>query len=187
MKIVIAAALLVSAAACSGDTGAPPPRIATSTVPTPTTGVPGPGGAPPAARPTGGPGYALIALPSPYGSIVETGSGFVVYAFSSDGPSRSACTGACTSEWPPLIVTPGARFGEGIDVGLVGQVDRGGGSHQLSYGGHPLYTYRGDGQPGRIGGQAVRAYGGVWLVVSASGSVAGGSIYSPPPSSPGGA
>jgi predicted lipoprotein with Yx(FWY)xxD motif len=192
MRIIMAAALLVSAAACSGaastgDSGshAGGPTAGVSEAPTPR--VSAPARATPVNRPPGAARFALIAQPSPYGNIVETGSGFVVYAFSADGPRRSACAGTCAKDWSPLLVTVGARFGDGIVAALVGQVDRSDGGHQMTYGGHPLYIYHGDSQPGQIGGQAARAYGGTWQVVSASGQVAGGAIYSPPPAQPGGA
>ncbi|MGH9083402.1 MAG: hypothetical protein ACRDWN_08665 [Acidimicrobiales bacterium] len=40
---------------------------------------------------------------------------------------------------------------------------------QASYGGHPLYTWKGDGKPGMITGQALLNAGGYWYVIAPSG------------------
>ena len=44
------------------------------------------------------------------------------------------------------------------------------GAKQLTYNGHPLYTFSGDGRAGDISGQGSSAFGGRWYVVSPDGS-----------------
>jgi hypothetical protein len=43
------------------------------------------------------------------------------------------------------------------------------GSTQLSYGGHPLYTYNNDVKPGMVTGQAIDQDGGLWYVLNPEG------------------
>ena len=52
---------------------------------------------------------------------------------------------------------------------LVGTLRRPDGSTQLSYGGHPLYTYNLDVTPGMVTGQAIDQDGGLWYVLNARG------------------
>jgi hypothetical protein len=41
---------------------------------------------------------------------------------------------------------------------------------QLTYNGHPLYTFVNDKKPGDTNGEGVKAFGGSWFAVSPSGS-----------------
>ena len=52
---------------------------------------------------------------------------------------------------------------------LVGMLRRPDGSTQLSYGGHPLYTYDLDATPGIVTGQAINQDGGLWYVLNGKG------------------
>ena len=45
------------------------------------------------------------------------------------------------------------------------------GQLQVTYGGHPLYRYAGDAQPGQTNGQGLNEFGAEWYAVSASGDV----------------
>ena len=51
----------------------------------------------------------------------------------------------------------------------MGTLRRPDGSTQLSYGGHPLYTYNLDVTPGMVTGQAIDQDGGLWYVLNAEG------------------
>jgi predicted lipoprotein with Yx(FWY)xxD motif len=53
----------------------------------------------------------------------------------------------------------------------VGRVTRPDGSTQLTYGGHPLYTYVRDTRPGMVTGQAIDQDGGPWYVLGPGGNV----------------
>ena len=53
---------------------------------------------------------------------------------------------------------------------LVGRLTRPDGSTQLSYGGHPLYTYIRDVKPGMVTGQAIDQDGGPWYVLGPAGN-----------------
>jgi predicted lipoprotein with Yx(FWY)xxD motif len=107
---------------------------------------------------------------SPKGLVLSTGSGYALYDFGPDTPTQSACTNdGCVFQWPPLLKTGPVRVGPGVKQSLVGTLKRPDGTTQLSYGGHPLYTYNLDVKPGLITGQAIDQDGGPWYVISAAG------------------
>src|SRR5882724_4579058 len=76
------------------------------------------------------------------GSVVIDGQGYVLYRSALDRPSptRSACTGACTDRWLPVLATAAPQL-SGINRGLVGTYRRSDGRVQLTLGGWPLYEY----------------------------------------------
>ena len=87
-----------------------------------------------------------------------------------DTPTHSACLNdGCVFQWPPLTASGPVRVGPGVDAALVGKLTRPDGSTQLSYGGHPLYTYNLDVSPGIVMGQAIDQDGGLWYVLNAKG------------------
>ncbi len=124
------------------------------------------------ARAPGGSGALVTPASSPLGTIVVSSSGRSLYAFAEDTPTTSRCTDACTQTWGPLSANGNPRYGSGIEIGiegtLLGTITRSNGSRQVSYSGHPLYTYSGDTGAGQTNGQG---FGGAWHVVSASGEV----------------
>ncbi len=127
-------------------------------------------GSPAPATPAGVPTIAV--RPSSYGPILTTGTGYTLYMFTLDTRTRSHCPrGACTALWPPLEVNGRPTAGKGVDKALIGEIARPGGSHQLTYAGHPLYRYSVDGSPGATEGQALEQFGGLWYVLSPSGNV----------------
>ncbi|MGH9109539.1 MAG: COG4315 family predicted lipoprotein [Acidimicrobiales bacterium] len=120
--------------------------------------------------PTTTPGVTLATVSSPAGPVLATGTGHTLYDYSPDTPGHSACvTSVCVTVWPPLIVTGHPTVGKGLQPALAGTVRRPGGALQASYGGHPLYTWKGDGKPGMITGQALLNAGGYWYVIAPSG------------------
>jgi predicted lipoprotein with Yx(FWY)xxD motif len=122
------------------------------------------------APPTTDAGVNLGLIHSPSGLILATGSGDALYDFVPDTPTHSACTNdGCVFQWPPLLASNPIRVGPGVNRSLVGTLRRPDGSTQLSYGGHPLYTYNLDAHPGLITGQAIDQDGGLWYVLDAGG------------------
>jgi predicted lipoprotein with Yx(FWY)xxD motif len=120
--------------------------------------------------PTTDPSLTLTVQRSPVGPILATGGGATLYDFAPDTPAHSAClSDGCTFQWPPLLAQGPVRVGRGVDPSLVGMLHRPGGSTQLSYGGHPLYTYVNDGTPGVVLGQAIDQNGGLWYVLNPAG------------------
>lgn len=107
---------------------------------------------------------------SAYGTILATGSGHTLYDFAIDTPTKSRCpNGACTIQWPPLLVRGRVVTEGGVKASLVGHITRPGGAHQVTYAGHPLYTYLEDTEPHQTTGQALLQYGASWYVITVSG------------------
>jgi predicted lipoprotein with Yx(FWY)xxD motif len=98
-------------------------------------------------------------------TILTNAKGFTLYSFAPDTPATSKCYGSCAVYWPPVTGT--AAAGQGLP-GRVSTIRRTDGSHQLTYNGHPLYTYIGDSAPGQAKGNNLNLNGGLWHEVPAS-------------------
>ena len=62
------------------------------------------------------------------------------------------------------------KAGAGLKASKLGTIKRSDGKHQVTYGGHPLYTFVVDaGRPGSVKGEAVEAFGAEWYVVGPTG------------------
>jgi Secreted repeat of unknown function len=60
--------------------------------------------------------------------------------------------------------------GAGLSASKLGTITRSGGQHQVTYNGHPLYTFVKDTKPGDTTGQGVVAFGAGWFAVSPAGN-----------------
>jgi predicted lipoprotein with Yx(FWY)xxD motif len=98
-------------------------------------------------------------------TVLTNAQGFTLYSFAPDTPTSSKCYGSCAVYWPPVTGT--AAAGPGLP-GKVTTITRTGGSHQLTYNGHPLYTYIGDSAPGQARGNNLNLNGGLWHEVPVS-------------------
>ena len=98
-------------------------------------------------------------------TILTNAKGFTLYSFAPDSPTASKCYGSCAAYWPPVTGTAPASTGL---PGTVGTITRTGGAHQLTYNGHPLYTYIGDSAPGQANGNNLNLNGGLWHEVPVS-------------------
>jgi predicted lipoprotein with Yx(FWY)xxD motif len=103
------------------------------------------------------------------GKILVDEEGHVMYLFEADKSTKSTCSGACAADWPP-VVTSGKPVAEtGAQASMLGTTSRGDGKTQVTYGGHPLYYFALDKQPGQTNGQGMEAFGAEWYVVGAAG------------------
>jgi len=75
-------------------------------------------------------------------TVLTNAKGRTLYWFAPDTSATSKCTGSCAAYWPPVTGDPEA--GPGVP-GKLGTITRPGGDAQVTYNGHPLYTYIGDG------------------------------------------
>jgi predicted lipoprotein with Yx(FWY)xxD motif len=108
------------------------------------------------------------------GQVLVDSEGHTLYAFSNDSPKASTCEGACEKAWPPLLVEHGEpQPSNGAGASRLGTIERADGGRQVTYAGHPLYSYSGDKQPGEAGGQGASAFGGTWTALKGSGAPAG--------------
>ena len=68
----------------------------------------------------------------------------------------------------PATGTP--VIGTGLTASKVGTTPRSDGRPQVTYNGHPLYTYTGDQNPGDTNGQGLTAFGGGWFALLPAGA-----------------
>jgi predicted lipoprotein with Yx(FWY)xxD motif len=104
------------------------------------------------------------------GKILIDPHGRTLYLFQKDSGTTSACTGACASAWPPLRANGKPTAGSGANASLLGTTARSDGASQVTYNGHPLYTFTSDQKPGDTNGQGVNAFGARWFALSAAGN-----------------
>ncbi|MGH3859033.1 hypothetical protein [Actinokineospora sp.] len=111
---------------------------------------------------------------APLGQILTDAAGMTLYRFDKDTPNppKSNCAGDCAAKWPPVLVPEGALPKlDGADPSVLGTVERGDGSRQLTVGGRPLYLFADDKVPCDIKGQGV---GGTWFAAKPDGGKATG-------------
>lgn len=104
---------------------------------------------------------------SSLGRILVDSQGRTLYLFEKDKGPTSTCSSACASAWPPVTGT--AKGGAGTTAGKFGTTRRSDGMMQVTYGGHPLYTYAGDSSPGQTNGEGLKQFGAEWYVLSPAG------------------
>jgi predicted lipoprotein with Yx(FWY)xxD motif len=103
------------------------------------------------------------------GLILVDSAGHTLYLFKADSSTSSACSGACAVAWPPLRTGDTPAVAGGASPALIGTIPRSDGARQVTYDGHPLYTFVKDHKPGDINGQGLTAFGAGWFVVSPAG------------------
>ena len=103
------------------------------------------------------------------GTVLTNSDGVTLYLFEADTGTKSTCSGDCAANWPPVTTTGNATATMGATSSMLGTTTRDDGSTQVTYNGHPLYTFVGDTGAGTDTGQGVDAFGGLWYVVNTSG------------------
>jgi predicted lipoprotein with Yx(FWY)xxD motif len=145
------------------------------------------GGAPAAsAAPssTSAPSGTIDLAKSSLGPILVNSQGRTLYLWQADTGTKSTCTGACASAWPPLVTTGKLSAGGGVRSSLLGTTKRANGTEQVTYDGHPLYLFAGDTASGQTNGQGSTGFGALWYVLSPGGSPLMGATASTGGSSP---
>jgi predicted lipoprotein with Yx(FWY)xxD motif len=122
----------------------------------------------------GRPATVGVANISNIGKILDDADGRTLYLFAKDSGTKSVCTGACASEWPPLRASGKPTVGAGASGFIVATIPRPDGLPQVTYNGHALYTYTGDHNPGDTNGQGLTAFGGGWFALSPAGNQVSG-------------
>jgi predicted lipoprotein with Yx(FWY)xxD motif len=102
------------------------------------------------------------------GTVLVNSAGRTLYMFVPDHQKKVTCKGSCAVVWPPLKLKQGQKATAGGAakkklLGMDGSV--------VTYNRWPLYTYVSDTKPGQAKGQALKANGGLWYVLSPSGKV----------------
>ena len=106
---------------------------------------------------------------SKFGRILVDGHGRSLYLFDRDRNRKSSCYGGCAGEWPPLIVSGKPHAASGVKAALLGRTKRRDGRWQVTFRGHPLYTFAGDAAKGQTNGEGLDDFGGWWYLVSPAG------------------
>ncbi len=106
------------------------------------------------------------------GAILVDSEGFTVYDFHKDKGTTSSCYGACAGVWPPVLTEGAPQVGEGASASKLGTTKRKDGSTQVTYAGHPLYTYAADKKPGEANGHDIDSFGAEWYALQGSGAEA---------------
>ncbi len=117
------------------------------------------------------------------GTVLTNAKGYTLYYFAIDTSTTSKCYGTCASYWTPVTGSSASVSGTTLS-GHFGTITRSNGQKQLTYDGHPLYTYVGDSAPGQTSGNGKNLSGGLWWAITPSGSKPAASSPSPSSSSP---
>ena len=101
------------------------------------------------------------------GSILVSSSGRTLYEFTRDHANKNSCVAisGCSEVWPSLKASGRPTAGSGIKASLLSTT----GGHQVTYAGHPLYTYSGDSGPGKTSYVGFKSFGGTWYAINAAG------------------
>jgi predicted lipoprotein with Yx(FWY)xxD motif len=107
------------------------------------------------------------------GRILATGRGLTVYMFTRDSINHDMCAAisGCTGIWPLVTSNGRPSLGPGVKRSLVGAITLPGGARQVTYAGHPLYTYLGSSGPGDTSYVGQSQFGGHWYALSPAGRV----------------
>ena len=103
------------------------------------------------------------------GRVLVDSRGRTLYLFEGDKSRKSMCSGSCATFWPPLLTTGKPRAGAGVKAKLLGTTKRAGGALQVTYRGHPLYTFKLE-HAGQTKGEGDTDAGPPFYAVSPSGA-----------------
>jgi predicted lipoprotein with Yx(FWY)xxD motif len=103
------------------------------------------------------------------GMLLVSGSGFTLYMFSSDKRNTDMCVSrrGCTAVWPPDTTGGKPIAGKGVKKSLLATITLSDRTHQVTYGGHPLYSYTGDISRGETDYIGTGQFGGFWHAITA--------------------
>jgi predicted lipoprotein with Yx(FWY)xxD motif len=123
------------------------------------------------AAPAASSGAATVSVGSvpKEGRVLVDSGGLTLYDFHKDKGTQSSCYGACAATWPPLTTEGSPKASEGAMTSKLGTTKRSDGSMQVTYAGHPLYTYAADQKPGEANGNDIDSFGGEWYVLQPNG------------------
>ena len=160
------AAIALAVAGCGGSSGGH--KSAYGAVAPAKAGYSAPASATPAA--TASNAASITLAHSKLGPILVDSKGETLYLFQADTGTASTCSGACASVWPPVTSNGAPVAGKGVSASKLGTTKRSDGTTEVTYNGHPLYTYVGDSSPGQTTGEGIQGFGAEWDVLSAAGN-----------------
>ena len=86
-------------------------------------------------------------------TILINGRGLPLYYYQPDTATRSLVTGGLAQLWPPLTSAAPAAAGVSGKLAVLNDIN----GRQVTYNGHPLYTFADD-QAGQVTGQGVQGF-----------------------------
>lgn len=109
----------------------------------------------------------------PYGAVLVNSAGHTLYVFSPDKAKKVTCVSTCATIWPPTKLPAGSKPAAAgqVKASLLGSDPNPSGGRVVTYNGWPLYSYVTDTAPGVAHGQGLKLSGGLWYVISPSGTV----------------
>jgi predicted lipoprotein with Yx(FWY)xxD motif len=116
----------------------------------------------------GGAVVSLASVPK-LGMLLVDSEGMTVYLFEKDKGTTSSCYGACAQAWPPVLTKGEPQVGNGAKASLLGTTKRKDGTVQVTYAGHPLYTFVEDSKPGEANGNDFNGFGAEWYALQGNG------------------
>jgi len=120
-----------------------------------------------------GAGVVSLGNAQKLGMVLVDSNGLTLYDFHKDKGTTSSCYGACAEGWPPLLTEGEPTVGNGASASKLGTTERKDGTTQVTYAGHPLYTFVEDKKPGEANGNDVSAFGAQWYALEGTGEEAG--------------
>jgi predicted lipoprotein with Yx(FWY)xxD motif len=119
----------------------------------------------------GGKRAKIILRKTKIGKVLSLSHGKTLYEFAKDSRNKDNCFAnpQCITVWPVAYTTGKPIAGKGVRRSLLGTITLPNGRQQVTYAGHPLYKYIGDGGPGDTFGAGINQAGGRWYAVSAAG------------------
>lgn len=125
------------------------------------------------------PAVAVVkVMPTPQlGRVLVDAEGMTLYDSHGDNPMlyqfnrppTPSCYEACAEVWRPVLTTAPPRAMGGADGALLGTIRREDGGRQVTYDGHPLYTYADDDQTGETNGDYAVSFGEGWHALEPDG------------------
>ena len=121
--------------------------------------------------------HAAAASPAPavalqktaLGTILVDSRGRTLYLFEKDRNGVSMCNSSCLAYWPALTSQHAPVAGKGVQQSLLGLSRARNGVRQVTYAGHPLYTFVGDKKAGQTTGEGLNNFGAEWYALGVSG------------------
>ncbi len=103
------------------------------------------------------------------GQLLTNSGGHVLFTFSKDKRNHDACTTIknCPTDWPPVTTSGKPVAGKGVKQSLLGTIPYKGKLREVTYGGHPLHTYKfDDGAANSWLFIGIKQFGGAWYALT---------------------
>lgn len=115
-------------------------------------------------------GLTISTAKGSMGTYLVGSSGRALYMFAADKNGKSACSGSCAQNWPPLTSSSTPKAAGGVNASDFGSIVRSNGAKQVTYNGRPLYYFIGDTGAGMTSGQGSSAFGAKWWLMTPGGA-----------------